>query len=136
MLPSTVPINTLEFTSSMIKFNLVRILPSLLTSDIAAFMAGFATLPITESKVKTAPMFTAAGLWQLTKPLAITHIETNSRRITSSFISLYSHTHTERTSQWGLHLPLKFKLLKARALTNEEESRKRVNSRNGKIYET
>jgi hypothetical protein len=73
-------------------------------------MAGFAALPITESKVKIAPIFTTAGLWQHTKPLTITHIETNSRRITSSFISPVTHTHTQRPSQWGLDLPLKFKL--------------------------
>lgn len=78
--PSMEPMKTLQLTSIMNNFNLVplRIIGSALTSETAASIATFAALPITESKVKIAPMFTTAGLWQQTKPPKATNMKTDS----------------------------------------------------------
>jgi len=45
-----------------------------LTSKTTASIATLGALPIAELKVKIAPMFTIAGLWQYTKPVKNTHI--------------------------------------------------------------
>ena len=89
MLPPTDPKKALQFASSGIKFSLVplRIFGSAFTSSTAVSMANLAALPITELKVKIAPMFTTAGPWQYTEPLRNTQIKTTSgRRMTECFI--------------------------------------------------
>lgn len=74
------PMKTLHLTSLMNNFNSVplRIIWSALTSEAAASIATFAALPITELKVKIAPMFTTAGLWQQTMPPKTTNMKTDS----------------------------------------------------------
>ena len=66
----------------MTKFSFVplRIEGSAFTSETAASIATFAALPIIESKVKTAPMFTTAGLWQHAEPVRNAHIELSNVR--------------------------------------------------------
>lgn len=93
--PAIQPMNTLHFASPMIRFSSVplRILGSELTSETATFIATFAGLPITESKVKTAPIFTTAGLWQSTEPWKITHTHKASGRATTCLmVELYEPT--------------------------------------------
>lgn len=91
-IPSTVPRNPLQLVSWKIIFNLVplRILESLLTSSMAAKTAGFADLPITESKVNSAPMFTTLGLEEETEVefpvLPITSKETHKLKINENII--------------------------------------------------
>ena len=116
MLPPTDPKKALQFASSEIKFSVVplRIFGSALTSSIAVSMANLAALPITELKVKIAPMFTTAGPWQYTEPLRNTQIKTTSgRRMTECFI-VTKQPHqffTVKTQTW-----LKLRLLKLQKL--------------------
>lgn len=65
-IPPTEPKKPLQLESSMKKLSFVafKILGSAFISEIAASMAGFAALPMTESKVKTAAMFMIEGNWQ------------------------------------------------------------------------
>jgi hypothetical protein len=56
-----------------------------LTSKTTASIATLGALPIAELKVKIAPMFTIAGLWQYTKPVKNTHIKIISGIITNYF---------------------------------------------------
>ena len=84
-LPPTDPMKALQFASSSSKFSFIslRIFGSALTSATAAFIATLAALPITELKVKIAPTFTPAGVWQYTQPLRNTQIKTTSGRTTT-----------------------------------------------------
>jgi hypothetical protein len=88
LVPPMDPKKALKFASFCIKLSFVslRILGSALTSETAASIATLATLPITELKVKIAPMFTTAGLWQYTEPVRNTHIKIVSGRTTNCFI--------------------------------------------------
>lgn len=64
--PSTEPKKTLASASLISKLSavLLRIFGLALTSETASFMATFATLPITELKVKITPILTEEGFWQ------------------------------------------------------------------------
>lgn len=79
-----------------------KILGSAFMSEIAASMAGFAALPMTELKVKTAPMFTTEGFWQQIGPVNW-----------NSHIKVYSNSGraTKLTIQAGLihKIPSNFK---------------------------
>lgn len=87
------PKKILHFASSMNSLSSVpfRILVSLLISDTAASIAGLAALPITESKVKTAPILTNLGLWQQTKAIeaAVYDINRDTRILNGTEVRLF-----------------------------------------------
>jgi len=77
------------------RFNLVpgRTVESELTSSIAAWIAGFADLPITESKVNRVPIFKTLGFEEETlalPELPTTLIGTHIQKITESSVLFMS----------------------------------------------
>lgn len=90
-LPFTTPRNSLKLESCMLRTSFVP--PSTagleFISSTAASIATFATLPMTELKVKIAPMFTASGLEETFMLIAFDNIRkqrTNSPRSQTTFI--------------------------------------------------